>query len=246
MGRLRNIDTGEIFTETSHNNWGYSHFKTMNVHKIIYETFKGKVPKGLQIDHIDNNKTNNKLKNLRMVTATENNFNRMKAKNATSKYKGVLWCKKRKKWICRVAYNYNKIYIGAFIDEEEAAKNYNYYIKKYLPKNILITLNDVTPLFPDKPYIKKVIKKRKQYKKIKPSKIIYQYDFNGNFIREWKSVSELIKAGIATNTVRNVLNKNRPSKSHLGYIWKYAEDVNYDKSNIVPYRRKRKTKTKRK
>ena len=42
------------------------------IHRLVYETFVGKIKYGLQIDHIDGNKQNNTLENLRMVTQSEN------------------------------------------------------------------------------------------------------------------------------------------------------------------------------
>ena len=45
------------------------------VHRIIWEMHNGKIPDGMQIDHIDHNKTNDKIDNLRLVTPKENNHN---------------------------------------------------------------------------------------------------------------------------------------------------------------------------
>lgn len=42
------------------------------VHRIIYETFKGEIPDGMEIDHINTIKTDNRLENLRLVTHKEN------------------------------------------------------------------------------------------------------------------------------------------------------------------------------
>ena len=42
------------------------------VHRLVYEAFKGEIPEGLEIDHIDQNKRNNNPENLRIVTRLEN------------------------------------------------------------------------------------------------------------------------------------------------------------------------------
>lgn len=42
------------------------------VHRVVYETHVGKIKHGLEIDHIDGNKTNNNIENLRLVTHSEN------------------------------------------------------------------------------------------------------------------------------------------------------------------------------
>lgn len=45
-------------------------------HRIIYEMHYGPVPEGMEIDHIDRNKENNLIENLRAVTQSENQWNR--------------------------------------------------------------------------------------------------------------------------------------------------------------------------
>ena len=61
------------------NNYGYEQFmskgKLYQVHRAVYETFSGDIPQGYQIDHIDTNKLNNSLDNLRCVTPKENSNN---------------------------------------------------------------------------------------------------------------------------------------------------------------------------
>ena len=44
----------------------------LSVHRLVYETFIGPIPKDMLIDHIDGNRANNKLNNLRLVTQSEN------------------------------------------------------------------------------------------------------------------------------------------------------------------------------
>lgn len=48
---------------------------TKRVHRIVYETFKGEIPQGYQIDHEDTYKDNNTLSNLKLCTQKENNNN---------------------------------------------------------------------------------------------------------------------------------------------------------------------------
>lgn len=42
------------------------------VHRLVWETFNGKVPEGYEINHIDHNKANNSLANLELVTHSDN------------------------------------------------------------------------------------------------------------------------------------------------------------------------------
>ena len=46
--------------------------KDIMVHRLVWEAFNGPIPAGMQIDHIDFNKANNALTNLRVVTQSEN------------------------------------------------------------------------------------------------------------------------------------------------------------------------------
>jgi len=56
-----------------------SKFKLKRVHRIVVENFIGKIEKGMEVDHIDGNRENNNLSNLRIVTRKEN------VKNATDR-----------------------------------------------------------------------------------------------------------------------------------------------------------------
>lgn len=49
----------------------------LSVHRLVYETFIGSIPKDMLVDHIDGNRANNKLNNLRLVTQSENMKNSM-------------------------------------------------------------------------------------------------------------------------------------------------------------------------
>lgn len=42
------------------------------IHRLVYETFVGDIPEGLQVNHIDEDKTNNALSNLNLMTCSEN------------------------------------------------------------------------------------------------------------------------------------------------------------------------------
>lgn len=50
-----------------------SYKPTYFVHRLIWEAFNGEIPEGMQIDHINNDRTDNRLENLQLVTCSENN-----------------------------------------------------------------------------------------------------------------------------------------------------------------------------
>lgn len=78
------------------------------------------------MDHIDGNGLNNQKSNLRICSAKENcrSF-KLKRKNASSNFRGVSWCKTRKKWRSQISIDRKTIVIGAYDNETEAALAYN-------------------------------------------------------------------------------------------------------------------------
>lgn len=79
---LVNPDTGKIIHATTKrissaiSNRGYAKItldkKTYSIHRLIYEQFNGPIPENYDIDHIDDNKINNKLSNLQALTRADN------------------------------------------------------------------------------------------------------------------------------------------------------------------------------
>ncbi len=93
--------------------------KLLLMHRLIMQT-----PKGLETDHINGNKLDNRRNNLRIVTRSQNALNvpNKKVKGRTSKYKNVSWTKRDKKWLVHVqAKQYKAIFIGYFEKERHAA-----------------------------------------------------------------------------------------------------------------------------
>ena len=86
------------------------------------------------VDHINNNKLDNRKENLRIVTIQENSFNKLSQKNSTSKYIGVSWNKGMKKWCSAIFYK-EKITLGYFDNEEEAAKVRDQATLKYFKEH---------------------------------------------------------------------------------------------------------------
>jgi len=103
--------------------------KSYKVHRLIYMMFYGFMPK--MIDHIDGNKQNNKIENLREATHTQNLQNRPKYKSNTSGYKGVSFHKKTKKWQASIRINNKQNYLGLFKTPLDAYEVYCKEAKKY-------------------------------------------------------------------------------------------------------------------
>ena len=52
---------------------GLPGFKNYPLHRFVWECYNGIIPSGKEIDHVDNNPTNDKLSNLQLLTPKENN-----------------------------------------------------------------------------------------------------------------------------------------------------------------------------
>ena len=97
---------------------------TIRLHQLIWFKATGKIidgSNGLTLDHIDQDKTNNTLANLREATQTEQNFNRAIAKGQVSIYPGVAWHKQCNKWMARIMIEGRREYLGLFTTELDAA-----------------------------------------------------------------------------------------------------------------------------
>jgi len=100
------------------NNRGYFVFKfkhkAYQTHRIVYFLNTGVDPQEKQIDHIDGNKLNNKIWNLRLATQNQNQDNRKKSRNNTSGVIGVSWDKKNNTWNASVRRNSIRLNLGHF------------------------------------------------------------------------------------------------------------------------------------
>lgn len=82
-------------------------------------------PEGMCVDHINRDRLDNRLCNLRLCERRKNSYNATKRKNTTSRYKGVYWKADRGYWVARVKVDGKNKILGHFSDETEAAKAYN-------------------------------------------------------------------------------------------------------------------------
>lgn len=74
------------------------------------------------IDHIDKNRSNNRLDNLREASREENACNMKIRKDNTTGYKGVSLDKKTGRFMSRLTVNKKVLYLGMFKTAEEASK----------------------------------------------------------------------------------------------------------------------------
>lgn len=95
--------------------------RSIKGHRAAWAITHGYFPT-MEIDHIDNNPSNNRIENLREVDRSKNQMNTKNAKNNSSGIKGVSYCNPKKKWIAAISINKKKICIGHFDSFEDAVQ----------------------------------------------------------------------------------------------------------------------------
>jgi hypothetical protein len=142
--------TGYLHVSLSNDNVKGKHFY---VHHLVWITFMGEVPEGLNVCHQDGNAENNKIENLCLLTHKEN------------------------------------------LNKPETIEKFKRSQKLY-PR----TRNG------------------------KKKKIVYQFDLDGNLIREWNGVKTTEEGGFSSSCVS--LCCSGKYKKHKGYIWSYSSTLN--------------------
>lgn len=121
---------------------------TKRIHKLVADAFIPNPKNKNCIDHIDNNRLNNNINNLRYATSQENNMNKKLSCKNTSGFKGISFNKQRNKWEAYIKIDGKSKNLGYFEKIEdavnarvkEATKFFGEY-KNSCEKEITINLN---------------------------------------------------------------------------------------------------------
>lgn len=106
--------TGKMYSSVSVNG------RKIMTHRIVWVLLYGSIVESLEIDHIDGNGLNNRIKNLRLVTRHENSKNLKLSKSNNSGTVGVGFDKRRGLWRARVSILGIDTHLGYFSNKEDA------------------------------------------------------------------------------------------------------------------------------
>ncbi len=130
FGNVKNIKTGRILKQFNDGR-GYLLLKIVDdfgelskqkTHRLVLKAFSLNIENKECVDHIDNNRLNNKLENLRWATNQENSQNRQISIKNTSGYKGVSFHKRHNKWCAYIKINKKLINLGSYLLKEDAIR----------------------------------------------------------------------------------------------------------------------------
>jgi hypothetical protein len=94
--------------------------KKYSVHRLVALAFIENPLNKLFIDHVNNDRSDNRVENLRYVTNQENSFNSSLSKRNTSGSKGISWDKTNRKWQVHIQIDNITIYLGRYVNIEDA------------------------------------------------------------------------------------------------------------------------------
>ena len=114
---------GRVLTNVCKNN----KYTTLSMHRLVMKCFD----EDFVVDHIKHIPFDNRKSELRVVTRSQNSFNKELVTNNTSGETGVSWSKFHKKWIAYIGVNYNTIHLGYFDSFSDAVNARKIAEEKY-------------------------------------------------------------------------------------------------------------------
>ncbi len=135
LGRVKSFKRNkEIFLKPINDTYNYLQVvlyknkkpRTIQVHRLVAMVFLNHIfntSNGIVVDHINNNRQDNRLENLQLITIRQNNSK--DRVGGASNFIGVYWNDKLKKWGSAIFFKKRRIHLGVFSNEIEAANAYN-------------------------------------------------------------------------------------------------------------------------
>jgi len=143
-GRVRNAKTGRIMKQQKAGGYLFicfctdSNKKTLVVHRLVAGAFILNPENKPFVDHMDRNKLNNSVENLRWATSSENLRNKKDSGRNTSGFKGVSFHKRNGKYKATIQVKH----IGYFDNKEDAARAYDKKAKELFGEFATLNFED--------------------------------------------------------------------------------------------------------
>ncbi len=105
-------------------------FERYYAHRLAWFYMYGEFPVG-EVDHIDGDRKNNRISNLRVCLKNENLRNAKIRIDNKSGFRGVSWNKRKGRWSAQAAVDKKQYYLGYFTTPEAASAAYQAFAKKH-------------------------------------------------------------------------------------------------------------------
>ena len=136
-GRIIKTATGKILKQHE-NHKGYlivqlsnkGQKKNFRVHRLVAQTYIPNPDNLPEVDHINGDRQDNRVENLRWVTGSANTRNREVCRQSGSRYNGVIAHPKTGNFIASIWHNRKTVYLGTFTEETKAALAFNQFCKE--------------------------------------------------------------------------------------------------------------------
>lgn len=103
--------------------------KHIPVHRLVWVMHGG--GEADLVDHINGDRSDNRIENLRSVTVQQNAYNRPRQINSQSQFKGVYWEPQRNKWAVRIGLHSACVAVGRYDSELLAALAYDRAVREW-------------------------------------------------------------------------------------------------------------------
>ena len=104
--------------------------KNMKVHRLVALAFIPNPDNLPEVDHINGDRQDNRVENLRWVTGSANTRNREVCRQSGSRYNGVIIHPKTGNFVTSIWHNGKTVYLGTFKEETKAALAFNQFCEK--------------------------------------------------------------------------------------------------------------------
>lgn len=192
--------------------------KSKMVHRIVWETFIGPIPSDKVLDHISNDRNNNSLTNLQLLSHRQNT-----QKNPCGGVfnKCVTFDKINNNWAVKTSHLGKKLWLGRYDTKEDAILSFDIIDSMIKTGSSLDEIIEKIDEIKPKKRSRKPINDFTNYKNaaIRRQKVLLQMGYCGDIVKEWdsrKSVS--LELSIPASTLSYAISND---KELLGYYWRY-------------------------